>query len=141
VIAEIQQASNTTFRLFDWNRVDKDGKPRPLHIAESLAVSDYARGPVAAQQPEAEGDGWERLVTCDKFLFSRALAKARDKHSLPPSQSFLILSLVEGAGRLTGEGFDEPLAPGQTLLVPAACPATTFVAAAPSTLLDMRLPA
>jgi mannose-6-phosphate isomerase len=140
VIAEIQQASNTTFRLFDWNRIDKDGKPRPLHIAESLAVTDYERGPVAAQKPEPEGDGWQRLVTCDKFLFSRAQAKGGDKLSLPESKSFHIVSLVEGAGRLTGVGFDEMLAPGQTLLVPAACPKATFVATAPSTLLDMHLP-
>lgn len=140
VIAEIQQASNTTFRLFDWNRLDKDGNPRPLHVAESLAVSDFQRGPVTPQRPEPKEGGWERLVTCDKFLFSRAQAKAGDKLSLPPSKSFHIVSLVEGAGRLTGEGFDEPLAPGQTLLVPAACPKATFVGAEQSTLLDMRLP-
>jgi mannose-6-phosphate isomerase len=47
VIAEIQQASDTTFRLFDWNRVDAEGKPRPLHI-EPLAVGGTALAPAAA---------------------------------------------------------------------------------------------
>jgi mannose-6-phosphate isomerase len=140
VIAEIQQASNTTFRLFDWNRVDKDGKPRPLHIAESLAVTDYERGPVSPQKPVACDLRWERLVTCNKFLFSRLRTGSDESLALPKSESFHIVSLVEGAGRLTGEGFDELLAPGQTLLVPAACPKVTFVATEPSTLLDMRLP-
>lgn len=140
VIAEIQQASNTTFRLFDWNRVDKDGKPRPLHVEESLAVTDYERGPVAPQKPETVDLRWERLVTCDKFLFSRLRTGSDESLELPKSPSFHIVSLVEGAGRITGDGFDEALAPGQTLLLPAACPVATFVSSEPSTLLDMRLP-
>ena len=53
VVAEIQQASDTTFRLFDWNRVDRDGKPRPLHIRESLDTINYLRGQVQPQTPAA----------------------------------------------------------------------------------------
>ena len=72
VIAEIQQASNTTFRLFDWNRVDRDGKPRPLHIQESLDTINFARGPVAPQQPlPTDRQHVERLVACDKFILDR----------------------------------------------------------------------
>ena len=56
VVAEIQQASDTTFRLFDWNRVGPDGKPRQLHIEESLAAIDYSAGPVQPQVPPAGGD-------------------------------------------------------------------------------------
>src|SRR5262249_33622319 len=51
LIAEIQQASDTTYRLFDWNRRDRDGQQRQLHIAESLATIDFARGPVGPQRP------------------------------------------------------------------------------------------
>ena len=36
LLAEVQQSSNTTYRLYDWGRVGADGKPRPLHVAESL---------------------------------------------------------------------------------------------------------
>ena len=46
LIAEIQQASDTTYRLFDWNRVDRDGKPRPLHVEQALDMIDFSRGPV-----------------------------------------------------------------------------------------------
>src|SRR2546423_10189045 len=42
VIFEIQQNSDTTYRVFDWNRVGLDGKPRELHVAESLASIDFA---------------------------------------------------------------------------------------------------
>ncbi len=41
VIFEIQQNSDTTYRVFDWNRVGLDGKPRELHIAQSLASIDF----------------------------------------------------------------------------------------------------
>src|SRR5262249_30318215 len=51
LIAEIQQASDTTYRLFDWNRVDTNGKPRQLHIQEALDVTDYNRGPVDPIKP------------------------------------------------------------------------------------------
>ena len=45
LLAEIQQMSDTTFRLFDWNRVGPDGQPRPLHIREAMESIDFDRGP------------------------------------------------------------------------------------------------
>ena len=45
LVAEIQQASDTTYRLFDWNRVGPDGKPRALHVAGSTAAIAYSAGP------------------------------------------------------------------------------------------------
>ena len=72
VIAEIQQSSDTTFRLFDWNRVDKNGNARPLHIEQSFEVIDFKRGPVQPQKPTKlktpDGSVAERLVDCDKFV-------------------------------------------------------------------------
>src|SRR4051794_25278226 len=68
LIAEIQQASDTTYRLFDWNRVDRDGKPRQLHIEQALDVTDFTRGPVNAIAPRSTDDHQiEHLVQCDKF--------------------------------------------------------------------------
>ena len=46
LMAEVQQTSDATFRLFDWNRKDAQGKSRPLHIREALACIDWSRGPV-----------------------------------------------------------------------------------------------
>src|SRR5204863_3257866 len=56
LVAEIQQASDTTYRLFDWNRVDRDGKPRQLHVEEALDVTDYTRGPVNPLTPKRTAD-------------------------------------------------------------------------------------
>lgn len=139
VIAEIQQASNTTFRLFDWNRVGADGQPRPLHVEESLAVTDYTRGPVSPQVPTPQANGWEQLVTCDKFTFDRRQFSPTDTTTtLAPTDSFRLLSVVKGTVRVTAEGFDESLACGTTLLLPAVCNKADIVAEGDATLLDMR---
>lgn len=141
VIAEIQQASNTTFRLFDWNRVGKDGKPRPLHVRESLAVADYGRGPVGPQTPEPLGDGWERLVECDKFVFDRRrFGEGGGAASRPRVESFRIVSLVEGEATVVGDGFEEPIDRGETLLLPAVIGDAEIRAVGEATVLDMRLP-
>src|SRR5688572_11755659 len=72
LVAEIQQASNTTFRLFDWNRLDADGKPRALHVEQSLDTIDYNRGPVNPLLPQpTQNPNVERLVACDKFVLDR----------------------------------------------------------------------
>ena len=139
VIAEIQQASNTTYRLFDWNRVGADGQPRPLHVEESLAVTDFARGPVSPQIPTPQPNGWQRLVECDKFVFDRRHFTSEDTTTaLAPTDSFRLLSVTEGTVRVTAKGFDENLDRGETLLLPAACNAANIVAEGEATLLDMR---
>ena len=81
-----------------------------------------------------------RLVECDKFVFDRTAVASGDRADLAPTGGFHIVSLVEGAGAIRGDGFDEPMKAGQTLLLPAACPAATFQASEAATLLDMRLP-
>src|SRR5207237_4737597 len=69
LVAEIQQASDTTYRLYDWGRVGPDGKPRQLHIDEALAAIDYSAVEIAPRQAQATArPGVERLVSCDKFI-------------------------------------------------------------------------
>ncbi len=135
VIAEIQQASDTTFRLFDWNRVGADGKPRELHIKQSLEVTNFERGPVAPQQPQnAAQPGQERLVDCDKFLL--------DRHTLAVSQPvggddrFHLLVVIEGTVAIGGEKF--PL--GTTCLLPAAAGAVEMNPQGRAVVLDIFLP-
>lgn len=63
LIYEIQQNSDTTYRVFDWNRVGLDGKPRALHVQESLQSIDFTDFEPQVQQIEADGT----LVKCDYF--------------------------------------------------------------------------
>ena len=121
IVAEIQQASDTTFRLFDWNRVDKDGKPRALHIEQALDVTDFQTGPVNAVSPQPiANDNGRLLVDCDRFR----LIELRESKDFQADGEFKILTMVQGTARLTGAGSERLLPLGQTVLIPAACKAT-----------------
>ncbi|MCA9241145.1 MAG: class I mannose-6-phosphate isomerase [Planctomycetales bacterium] len=138
VIAEIQQASNTTFRLFDWNRVDKDGQPRPLHIEQSLEVTAFERGPVAPQKPALIAAGVERLVECDKFLLDRRTLM--QETLLEQDDAFRILTVISGECELRQGDDRRQLALGDTLLLPAARDTTALFSDSGAVVLEMKLP-
>jgi mannose-6-phosphate isomerase len=139
VVAEIQQASDTTFRLFDWNRVDADGHPRPLHIDQSLATIDYARGPVAPQRPQrTDQPGRERLVRCDKFILDRITIDA--PLEIGGDDRFHVLAVIEGELDSPADPANRPLALGDAALVPAAAGAVTLTPRGTATVLDVYLP-
>ena len=82
VIAEIQQASDATYRLFDWNRLGSDGKPRPLHMNQALEAIDYELGPVHVQTVQTtDSPQVNRLVECNKFVLDRWDLEFRNRSS------------------------------------------------------------
>ncbi|MEX0613272.1 MAG: type I phosphomannose isomerase catalytic subunit [Pirellulales bacterium] len=139
LVAEIQQASDTTFRLFDWNRVDRDGKLRPLHIQQALDTIDYSRGPVNPQRPQpTDKPHVERLVTCDKFVLDRwRIDKAQ---RLVSENRFHIVATIEGVVAMNEEDGTNQLRRGDTVLVPAGCREVELVPRGRSVVLDMYLP-
>ena len=122
VVAEIQQASDTTYRLFDWNRVDaRTGQPRELHVEQGLEVIDYDRGPVDPVEPRpTDRPGVERLVECDKFILDR-WTLSDDRILVGGDGAFHLLAVIEGTAELDGPYIDGPLVTGRTVLVPAEC--------------------
>lgn len=138
VIAEIQQASDTTFRIFDWNRVDADGQPRPLHIEQSLAVTDYERGPVSPQQPQpiADQPGSELLVSCDKFVLQRH--RVESAKTLGGDNRFHIVAVLDGEVTAANDPANRSLQKGESMLLPAAADPLELTGNA--TLLDAFLP-
>lgn len=76
VIAEIQQSSDVTFRLFDWNRVDKHNNPRALHLNEGLAATRFT-GPISITKKKSTTDpAVHRLVESSYFYFDEVLPSA-----------------------------------------------------------------
>jgi mannose-6-phosphate isomerase len=139
VIAEIQQSSDVTYRLFDWNRLGSDGQPRPLHIRESLEAINYKLVGVRPQVPRpTERAGVERLVECDKFVLDRW--RSHTPGQLDADGRFHILSVLEGAVSVSGDPSGEPLKMGQTMLLPAAAAGCRLEPLARSTILDIYLP-
>lgn len=137
LVAEIQQASDTTYRLDDWGRVGADGKPRALHVEAGLEATDYGHGPVQAAQPRRINELTELLVECDKFVLKRHRFSATPIR-LGGDQQFHILTVVEGAAELQLDGQTTPLPLGQSVLIPAASDPGTLSGAA--TVLEAHLP-
>ncbi len=139
LICEIQQASDTTFRLYDWNRVDAAGKARPLHIAQALDAIDFASGPV---EPIREGGAKptvkKSLVTCDKFTLSSL--EINQLIRIGGDGQMRIVVVVKGSLQLEYEQVSESLELGQCALLPADAAACTLKPKNPATVLEIRLP-
>ncbi|MEM1061260.1 MAG: type I phosphomannose isomerase catalytic subunit [Planctomycetota bacterium] len=125
LLAEIQQMSDLTFRLYDWGRVGRDGQPRPLHIEESIRCTDFDRGPVGPVTATPNGDalGSERLVSGEYFTIDRA--RLTEPRTLTPADDFRVVITLAGGADFSWEGGGVTLPAGRTLLVPASAPAVT----------------
>jgi mannose-6-phosphate isomerase len=139
LVAEIQQSSDTTYRLFDWNRVDRDGKPRELHIQQALETIDFTRGPVDPVVPASRGaSGSERLVECDKFVLDRRTIK--NSQPISEDDRFHFLAVVIGSVEVTFNNDRKILTRGDTILIPASAQGAKVQSADGATVLDMYLP-
>lgn len=125
LIAEIQQASNTTFRIDDWGRVDADGNPRDLHIEQGIAATDFARGPVTSQTAETDSDGIDTLIECDKFTIRRH--RSGEPVSVGGDSRFRILTVIKGSIEIEGDPAGKPLGLAETALLPACLDSTKIV--------------
>jgi mannose-6-phosphate isomerase len=139
LIAEIQQASDTTYRLVDWNRVDRDGKPRELHVQQALDVIDFDRGPVEPIAPRP-GDKLfaERLAACDKFVLDRW--QVHERQWPATNNRFHILSVIDGTATIQTDDFSHELRRGDTVVIPATCSNVAITPQASAGILDMYLP-
>ncbi|MFN0053957.1 MAG: type I phosphomannose isomerase catalytic subunit [Planctomycetales bacterium] len=125
LVAEIQQSSDLTYRLYDWGWLDSDGQPRQLHIEQGLACVDFSRGPVAPSLPrvvkDERGHRVEELVHCPYFTLRRHVLQGSLRW--PDDQRCHLLMGVAGEARVGPAA--ELLRRGDTLLIPAAalpCP-------------------
>jgi mannose-6-phosphate isomerase len=139
LVAEIQQASNTTYRLYDYDRVGPDGRPRQLHVAEALEAIDYDYGPVRAQAPQPRGaSGVERLVTCPQFVLDRWSVSGA--HRAGGDDRCHLLAVLQGALEVPGDPLGAPLAAGGVMLLPAQSGAVDVHAHEQTVVLDAYLP-
>jgi mannose-6-phosphate isomerase len=139
LVAEIQQASDTTYRLYDWSRLGPNGQPRQLHVAEALEAIDYEHGPVAARQPQpTDRAGVERLVACDKFVLDRwRLSGAAEAGG---DERCHIVCVLDGAVEIQGDPREGPVERGGVVLLPAELGPVGVKARDTAVLLDAYLP-
>ena len=118
VLAEVQQTSDLTYRIFDWNRVDEKGNPRQLHTELALDAIDFA-APVrrVTQRPPA-GEA-ALLVESPYFTTNLVDVAGRAERSLSSRDSFTIYICMAGEVRLTAPGGEVTLKTDSVVLIPA----------------------
>ena len=124
VVAEVQTPSDITYRAYDWDRVGLDGKPRELHVAESLAnirydvTAEMIRQP-ASRRRHAFGEA-TRVVTCERFALDHVRVEDAVSQELD-EQEMRVWVVLAGGGWLTGPRFEVAFERGDVVLVPARC--------------------
>ena len=140
VIFEIQENSNTTYRVFDWNRLGSNGRPRELHVEQAMAAidfDDFEPGLVAAPLEEREGVRFRLLADHESFTVWERQMRAGFPEPLTGAGRPLIIGLVAGALTLRHPATDitVALAPGQFCLLPASAGEVLLEAGQPATYL------
>ncbi len=122
VLAEIQQSSNTTYRMFDYGRRGPDGRQRPLHVEKALDVATLA--PAEARPPGREaprplpGGSIERLALCP-FFTADLLALEGEARGVTDGATFLSVLCLEGGATLSCGDDRVKMAKGDSLFIPA----------------------
>lgn len=123
LLAEVQQNSNTTYRVYDFDRVDKEGRPRPLHIDKALDVIDFN-----STGRKEKYTGLKYLESNDAVKHMLAATKyfCVEKHEIngticeeADGTRFLIYSFIDGEGFIEGTFGKENISKGESVLIPA----------------------
>ena len=120
LLAEIQETSDTTYRIYDWDRVDDEGNSRDLHIDEALEAIDFEIHDKYRTDYRELPDQSNTLVSCDHFTTNLVLL---EKHSIEKDysalDSFVALLCAEGKVIIKDETGKYELAAGELILIPA----------------------
>ena len=127
-IAEIQQTSDITYRIYDFGRLGLDGKPRELHTELAKAAIDYTVYPDYKTSYAKVKDQENVLVDCSYFTTSLYDLDREVTKDLSGLDSFLVVICIEGKGSLKdAEGNKVTLHQGETVLIPADCKGVAFI--------------
>lgn len=142
VVFEVQQNSDTTFRLYDWDQVDRDtGHRRALQIDQAMACIDFRQGavnPVIPLVEESKPALRERLFHCEHFGVTRISGQV--PFTVGAAGRLRILVCLSGHGDLQHAGTPYAFAAGNVLLLPAVVGACAFRPHAVVTLLEISAP-
>ena len=109
ILAEIQQNSDTTYRIYDYDREGLDGNPRPLHLEKAKEVLNFSK---TAEDPHANID---EGIVCPYFQVYRRNLRGMQEIAVTTDR-FQIVMIMEGSGKIDGIPFRK----GDTILLPAA---------------------
>lgn len=120
-VTEIQQNSDTTFRIYDWNRLGLDGQLRELHVNQALEVIEFSRSQEHPHQGLIiAGKGWQRryFVACPQFVVEEIEVEQWSEKVNP--ERFEVWVVVDGKGELLVQDDTFRLMMGETWFIPAS---------------------
>jgi mannose-6-phosphate isomerase len=120
LLAEIQQTSDITYRIFDYNRCDKEGNPRELHTELSLAAIDYTLFPEYKTKYEPKPNESVELASCKYFTTNTLELTTTIEKDYNKLDSFVIYMCLEGELQIETESGSESVQKGDTILIPAS---------------------
>lgn len=120
LVAEIQQTSDITYRVFDYNRIDKDGKPRQLHTELALDAINFNAGNQYLIKREPVDNESINLVHCKYFDTNLLKVKGSTEKRFEIFDTFVTYVCIEGSLNVKWEGGEETLKKGESMLIPAA---------------------
>ncbi len=135
LLAEIQEPSNITYRIYDWNRLDRSGHPRELHTALAAEVVRLTPAKNLNITKPATRNGAVELFSCEKFTTNLIDVDGAIELDYAPLDSFVAYMCVEGEVEIKALGEREQLAALQTILIPAE--ATDLVISGKGKLLEV----
>jgi mannose-6-phosphate isomerase len=141
---EVQETSDTTFRLYDWDRPEKDGKHRLLHVKESLEIIEttwheyHKIPPVVFEETPAFSHSFR--VACRHFALEEYRFSRPTEVLLPAKRSFRVITVCSGNVRLFNEAASVDLRKGDTVLVPACLTGVRIAAGADTMVLLSSVP-
>ena len=140
VIFEIQQNSDTTYRVFDWNRVGLDGKPRELHVAQSLASIDFNdfEPKLVETQFVADGKIQKRALVNDPLFNVETWKLNSDASGLLKQKKLQIVAATAGEFEIKSGSTAMNLSAGQFCLIPASLERTEILAKSDAALLHVE---
>ena len=142
MLFEVQQNSDVTFRLYDWNHVDaKTGHPRALQVDQALACIDFSQRPAGRVTPVVEATtpvNRERLFQCEHFWLWRW--RGQSPFTVGAAGVPRVLVCIEGAGRVEHRGATYAAGKGDVLLLPAAIGECAFQPSGEVSLLEIGVP-
>jgi len=143
LVAEIQQNSNVTYRVYDYDRVGKDGKPRELHIEQAVDVTKTWSAPPRMKRPPVQHEGYTSAVIADCPYFTVTELNLTGEAAFPPAEgkSYTHLLCTEGdAALIYDDGVVMPIAKGESVFLPANFGAYSLRSESSTILLTQTLP-
>ncbi|NJB83262.1 type I phosphomannose isomerase catalytic subunit [Wenyingzhuangia aestuarii] len=119
LIAEIQQTSDITYRIYDWDRVDDQGNERELHTDLAVEALDYSECTDVKCRFEKKKNQPSEIATCDYFTTNYLKVNDLFTRDLLQIASFVVYICVGGSGTIIVNGIKENIQSGETILIPA----------------------